>query len=305
MQISITAIFVLLFGWFIIKNWLQIQKSFDLLVHGPHTYIWVALPFAFFSFVAAAVSYQALALRKLSFPRTLLVEFAAATLTRLLPAGLGGMGAHALYLHKSRHTTSQAASVVGVNNILGFITHSALLVAVLLFSRASLSDLNLQLPTNTVVIAAGFIGAIGLLLLLPASKKFLQKIFVPIGKELAKYAKAPYKILLASGSLALLTLCNVAVLYLASHAIAPDVFTTFDFGALFIIYSMGVFLGSLVPTPGGLAGVEAGLVAGFMAYGLSTESSIASALAFRLVTYWLPLVPGVVALVYARKKKYL
>jgi len=70
---------------------------------------------------------------------------------------------------------------------------------------------------------------------------------------------------------------------------------------LFIVYTAGVLLGAAVPTPGGLAGVEAGLVGGFMAYGVTATAAIAIALAFRLVTYWLPIAPGAIALLYCRK----
>lgn len=60
-----------------------------------------------------------------------------------------------------------------------------------------------------------------------------------------------------------------------------------------------------MPTPGGLAGVEAGLVGGFMAYGVTATAAIAIALAFRLVTYWLPIVPGAIALYVSRRQRYI
>ncbi|QQS18250.1 flippase-like domain-containing protein [Candidatus Saccharibacteria bacterium] len=71
---------------------------------------------------------------------------------------------------------------------------------------------------------------------------------------------------------------------------------------LFLVYTGGVLLGAAVPTPGGLAGVEAGLVGGFMAYGVAGTTAIAIALAFRLATYWLPMLPGVIALFAANRK---
>lgn len=102
-----------------------------------------------------------------------------------------------------------------------------------------------------------------------------------------------------------LTITNVLVLFLAAHSFAPELFQTFDAAQLLIIYSTGILLGSLVPTPGGLAGVEAGLVAGFVAYDVPAETALAITIAFRFVTYWLPLVPGFVALYYSRRKRWI
>ena len=62
-------------------------------------------------------------------------------------------------------------------------------------------------------------------------------------------------------------------------------------------------VGAATPTPGGLAGVEAGMVAGLLAMQVDEVSAVAAVLAFRFVTFWLPLIPGVFALLYARKKK--
>jgi uncharacterized protein (TIRG00374 family) len=57
------------------------------------------------------------------------------------------------------------------------------------------------------------------------------------------------------------------------------------------------------PTPGGLVGAEAGLFAGFVAYGVSAPMAGAAVLLYRFVTYWLPLLPGVLALFLARRRR--
>jgi uncharacterized membrane protein YbhN (UPF0104 family) len=49
------------------------------------------------------------------------------------------------------------------------------------------------------------------------------------------------------------------------------------------------------PTPGGIGGAEAALTAGLVASGQSAADSLAAALLFRAVTYWLPMVLGYAA----------
>jgi uncharacterized protein (TIRG00374 family) len=72
-----------------------------------------------------------------------------------------------------------------------------------------------------------------------------------------------------------------------------------------LVLTAGVAGGTLTPTPGGLLGVEAGLIAGFAAFGISTADALAAALLYRLLTYWLALVGGFIAFVYAQHAKYL
>jgi uncharacterized protein (TIRG00374 family) len=57
-------------------------------------------------------------------------------------------------------------------------------------------------------------------------------------------------------------------------------------------YLVAAALGSAAPTPGGLGAVEAALVTALTGYGMSTGPAVSAVLTFRLVTYWLPMLPG-------------
>jgi len=61
-----------------------------------------------------------------------------------------------------------------------------------------------------------------------------------------------------------------------------------------VIYLGGSAVGSFAPTPGGLGGVEAALAAGLTVAGAATGPAVAAVLSFRALTYWLPVLPGVV-----------
>jgi undecaprenyl-diphosphatase len=61
------------------------------------------------------------------------------------------------------------------------------------------------------------------------------------------------------------------------------------------IYLGGSAVASVAPTPGGLGALEASLVAGLTAAGAPSGPVIAAVLVYRLVTYWLPVLPGAVA----------
>jgi hypothetical protein len=50
--------------------------------------------------------------------------------------------------------------------------------------------------------------------------------------------------------------------------------------------------GARGPTPGGVAAVEAVLIAGLTAVGVDKEIAVPSVFLFRLATFWLPVLPG-------------
>ena len=55
-----------------------------------------------------------------------------------------------------------------------------------------------------------------------------------------------------------------------------------------VVYLTGSAIGSILPTPGGLGGVEAALTAGLTAAGLPGAVAVSAVLLFRLLTFWLP-----------------
>jgi uncharacterized protein (TIRG00374 family) len=69
---------------------------------------------------------------------------------------------------------------------------------------------------------------------------------------------------------------------------------------------VGVALGSAAPTPGGLGAVEAVLAAGLTAAtGIDPATSVSAVLLFRLLTFWLPVLPGWLAFSYMQRRELL
>ena len=54
-------------------------------------------------------------------------------------------------------------------------------------------------------------------------------------------------------------------------------------------------LGNLLPIPGGVGGVEGGMIGAFAAFGVDAGLAVVAVLVFRAFTFWLPLVPGAIA----------
>lgn len=277
-----------------------IQASLGVARHARPAWLVLAIALLVATFCVAAAIYRLLALRSLRYGEILLVQVAAAFTGRLLPAGLGGLGLNGLYLYRRGHTPAEATAVVSVNNLLGITTHLLLLTVVftldpgvihLLFTQHHLSfSWGVAVGLAGVAIAAAMIPAVRHRL-----ARFGRNLLRSLHKELpAQLAGA----LLLAGLLTAL----YALLLLST---ARSVGVSLGLLQLFVVFSAGMLAGTATPTPGGLVGAEAGLFAGFTAYGVAAPQAGAAVLIFRLVTYWLPLLPGAAALLVAREHRVL
>ena len=68
---------------------------------------------------------------------------------------------------------------------------------------------------------------------------------------------------------------------------------------------MAYFVGwiaNTLPLPGGIGGVEGGMIGAFTAFDVSVQSAVVAVLAYRAFSFWLPTLPGgVVAYVQLRR----
>jgi uncharacterized membrane protein YbhN (UPF0104 family) len=89
---------------------------------------------------------------------------------------------------------------------------------------------------------------------------------------------------------------DVCVLWAMFHAFgsAPP------FTVILMAYFVGTF-GNLLPLPGGLGGVEGGMIGAFAAFGVEFNLAVLAVLSYRAVSFWLPTLPGAVAYLQLRR----
>jgi uncharacterized membrane protein YbhN (UPF0104 family) len=64
------------------------------------------------------------------------------------------------------------------------------------------------------------------------------------------------------------------------------------------VLALGYFvgmLGNLLPLPGGVGGVEGGMIGAFVALGVPAGLAIVAVLSYRAFAFWLPTIPGLLA----------
>jgi uncharacterized protein (TIRG00374 family) len=89
---------------------------------------------------------------------------------------------------------------------------------------------------------------------------------------------------------------NIAVLYAAFRAFgkAPPV------AVLIQAYFVGM-LANLLPLPGGIGGVDGGMIGALVAFGVSGSLALIAVLVYRLFAFWLPTIPGAIAYFQLRR----
>jgi uncharacterized protein (TIRG00374 family) len=90
---------------------------------------------------------------------------------------------------------------------------------------------------------------------------------------------------------------NIAVLWACFHAYGESVPKA--------VLIQGFFVGmtaNLLPFfPGGVGSVDAGMIAAFLAFGLPSSSVFVAVLTYRVIAFWLPIPPGIVAYLQLRR----
>lgn len=118
-------------------NWHIVKAGVSVLQQAHIAWFGLAMLLTVGTFCIAAAVYGVVALHRLRYWQTLVVEVASAFVNRLLPSGLGSLGLHGDYLYRRGHTTAEATAVVSINNLIGMVAHALLLgIAIILYPSA-------------------------------------------------------------------------------------------------------------------------------------------------------------------------
>jgi uncharacterized membrane protein YbhN (UPF0104 family) len=99
-------------------------------------------------------------------------------------------------------------------------------------------------------------------------------------------------------------LIGAGLWWAADIAVLWACFAAFGHAPAVTIVVVAYFVGMLantLPLPGGVGGVDGGMVAAFAAFGVDPGLALVSVLAYRAFSFWLPILPGVAAWVSLRR----
>jgi uncharacterized protein (TIRG00374 family) len=301
-----------------------IEGGFDRVADGDPVWLGVALLFAvamFGSYVALFRGVVGKAV-KLRWRESYQITMAGLAATRLFSAGgAGGIVLTYWALRKAGMERKDAAARMVAFNVLLY----AVYMLTLLINGTLMRTGVFQGPAPagmTVVPAAIAGGVILIFLLFTLIPGDLERRFSGVsqkrwtGRTLKRLSTVPSTLAVGTreafrfirepgqGALALtgaigFWASQIAILWAAFHA--------FDASVPLAVITQAFFVGmfaNLIPLPGGAGGVDAGMIGAFTLFSLSGVDGttiFAAVLTYRLIAFWLPLPPGVVAFIQLRK----
>jgi len=258
--------------------------------------------------------------RRLDLRASYQITMAGLAATRIFSAaGVGGIVLTYWALRKAGVPRRRAACRMVAFLVLTYFVYLAALVVFGVLLRTGV--LNGEQPLAGTVVPAAISGGIIVLFLMIAAipddferriqhyargyrrTRYLQRIAtgpatLAMGTRTAiAYVRHPQRGLLALGGAVGFWAANIGILWASFEAFGGEV----PFGVLV----QGFFVGmaaNLIPSPaGGVGAVDAGMIGAFALFGIDEGIVFPAVLTYRVIAFWLPIPPGIVAFIQLRK----
>lgn len=264
----------------------------------------VAVVASLATYPGAAWSLSGFVPEKLKLVPTAGAQLAGDFATLVAPPTLGAVAINLRYLQKVGVHPALATASIGVAQVAAFVVHILLLLSFGV-AAGTQADFTFEPPRAAVLGIAGALIVIVGVALLPPVRRLIWKRVGPllkqVGPRMLTVAQQPWKIVEGVGGIALLNLGYIVCLAACVEAFGGDL----NFSAIAVVYLTGSVIGQAAPTPGGLGAVEAAMAAGLTVAGLPSGLAFSAVLLYRLITFWLPTVPGYFAFNALQRKGYL
>jgi glycosyltransferase 2 family protein len=298
-------------GWALIGVLIDVSQSFDTVIGAEWLWVIMALVLAQLAYVASAVEGVGSVAGPLPFGRAVAVEVANA-FSALAGGSAAVFATRVRFYQKQGYDSSVALSSGAIMTLASWLATGVLLIVSLPFAWGSIHlELTPESGGNSklvwiilaVVVAVAIVA--GLVLGVPRFRRLAASKLLPrlrdVWSNLAQVASSPRKlVLLLGGSLASELLVamalSVSLRAFGDHLRLPT---------LIVVITLAAMIGAVAPSPGGIGVVEAGIILGLTAAGVSEADATAAVFIQRLFTSYLPPIWGWVTLLWLRRRDYL
>ncbi len=261
----------------------------------------IALISSTLTYIASTSLLLAFVIQRVNWLKTLQAQLAASFATLVTPPTLGSVAVNIRFLNKSGVTTTSSATAVGVSQVIMFFIHVIFLVVTGVIAGAQ-TDLSFRPPRITLFVFVVLFAIIILALSFTRIRNWVlsktKPIYSQVGPTLAVIFQQPKRLLVSLISSVLLNILYIISFYASLKAFNADV----SFFTIAFVYLAGATIGQAAPTPGGIGAVEATLVAGLTATGVPSALALSGVLLYRIVTFYIRVLPGWFAFVDLQRK---
>ncbi|WP_431781124.1 lysylphosphatidylglycerol synthase domain-containing protein [Streptomyces chumphonensis] len=277
----------------------------DMITEAHWGWVLFAVAAAAMSYVGAALSLLGFVPEKVPFLRTVWAQVAGSFVKLVAPAAIGGVALNTRFLQRAGVRPGYAVASVGASQLFALGIHVLLLLT---FGYITGKEQAPSIPPSRTVIAGLLTVAVLVLIVsaIPPLRQFVgtrvRALFAGVVPRMLDVAQRPTKLASGIGGMLLLTLAFVLCLDASVRAFGGEV----SFAMVAVVFLAGNALGSAAPTPGGVGAVEGALIVGLTALGgLPEGTAISAVLLYRLLTFWLPVLPGWLAFTRLTARKAL
>ena len=257
------------------------------------------------TYVAAGVGMMGGVREDLPFVPTVQVALASSFVNRVTPANVGGMALNVRYMQKAGIAPADAVTGVGLNVLAGGIVHLGLLAVFLAWSgRGGGQAFAIPSSSTLLVVIAVVLALVGAVLATRRGRGLARAhVLPPVRQSLSSIrtlATSPIRLSALFGGSLGVTLAYVVALACAVAAFDGGV----SFAQVGAVYLGASLIAAAAPTPGGLGALEAALVAGLTGVGMEPAIAVAAVLSYRLLTFWVPVLPGWLCFQLLERRNY-
>jgi len=288
-------------AWFLIPQLADIDNLWSQARSASPGWAATAVALSVFTYVAATASLLgAIPIRVRFFP-ALLAQLASSFANRVTPAKVGGVATNIRYFQRHGVSTAISVTAVGLNAVAGLIMHITLTLAFLLIASSD-DDVSLSIlsPATIGVALVVLASVIAVSVALPFTRRLLVAHVIPQLRagwtSILTIGQSPARLILLFGGSATITLAYLGAMFASLEAFG----STSSLPIIAVLFLTASAVANAAPTPGGLGAVEAALIAAFSTIE-SPEIVIPAVFLYRIVTFWLPILPGWLALTYLRR----
>ncbi|MGW0996816.1 lysylphosphatidylglycerol synthase transmembrane domain-containing protein [Streptomyces sp. NPDC002523] len=280
------------------RHWPAVRTGAGRLAVADQGWLLVGAAAALGTWAASALAQQGAVSRRLPGSRLLAAQFAASAANHLLPAGVGAGAVNLRFLMRCGLPAGRSAGALAVKAGAGAVVRLALIVLLTLACPGLL-----RVPHVSPVALAAGLGAIALLAALVAGPLWARchRAVTGLLADIRAVHTCPVRAAaLWGGSFAFAALHSAVVIAVAQAVELP--LPPLQTALLYLAASSAA---ALLPTPGGLGSLDAALVFALTASGAPGATAASAVLGYRLLTVWLPLMPGLLVLTVLVRRKAL
>jgi uncharacterized protein (TIRG00374 family) len=299
-----------------------LQSLWDELKSANLAWLLTALILAPISQIPQAFSTLGASLRDMLFVPVLMLQYAVQFIQLAVPSSAARVALEVRFFQRNGVETGGALSIGLIDSVSGFVIQILLILIITISGLASLdlssgsssssSDSSSSSGPSLLLLAAGLIILGGIIALAIPRYRARIKEAIPryraaIRSQMSEGAKA-LRVLHSPSKVAMLFLGNlVAQLMLAMIlGICLRAFgQSTSFAGLVLVNTMVALFAGFMPVPGGMGVSEAALTAGLVALGVPNTVAMSTAIAYRLVTFYLPPIWGSLATRWLKQHQYL